>query len=127
MASNSFSSDYSFLNKETFNQICLKYTSERKNAKGVMFRGEYEKAIIVLKNPQTLLFSSKFKNWVLKRFQLFHVGTIQELNLRGADTGAQVCPVEDWYDAICSAHQTTEHGGQNATWNKVSKKKIKKS
>ena len=82
-----------------------------------MFHKEYEMAIMILKNSQTNLFPSKFKNWVINRFVLFDVGMVQELNSRGADAyGAQVCPVEDWYNVICSAHQTTEHGGQNATW-----------
>jgi hypothetical protein len=81
-----------------------------------MFHKEYKMVIMILKNPQTNLFSPKFKNWIINQFVLFDVGTIQELNLCEADTyDAQVCLVEDWYNVIYSAHQTTKHREQNAT------------
>lgn len=113
--------NFNFLTRESFERILETFISQRKNKRCLMDESRYNECLNVLKNPNAQ-HNPSFKYWVIHTFKILIIGSIEELHVIKQDAnnlGTQVCIVENFYEVICSAHQATEHGGQEKMWKKA--------
>ena len=108
----------SFLSRDTFNKIVIDFMNQRKNDKGIIRLDKYQQCIEILKDLTAKSGNAKLKFWAKGQFTLIKVGGLYVLNLKHEER--QVVPFEDWYGVFCQIHQKCGHGGQSATWKRVS-------
>ena len=118
--------DYTFISRDTLNQIVEKYITNLPKAKQkkALINNELLNQIkAILLNPKdTSLCDKNTRSWAKKKFILEEI-VPGDYRVLVKATNNPVLIVERFYEVLCHTHSVvTQHGGQKQTWTSIREK-----
>src|SRR5579859_7632184 len=118
--------EYTFISKDTFNEIIEQYIAnlplhkQRKALINLNFLNEIKE---ILLNPNNKMLSNKnTRDWAKRKFKLEEI-TPGDYRVIVKANNNPVLVVENMYRVLCHTHaEITQHGGQKQTWKSVSER-----